>query len=278
MFNASSKKTTVKKAAAPTGQVADDATASVPTATWNPWWALLFVVVVYLVSQLVSSLIILIYPWLHHWSVNHINNWSHNSIWAQFFYVLIAEALVVGAIYGFLRSRHLSLRAIGLKKPRWADVGYGALALPVYFALYVAAVIIIQHVVSNFNVDQQQDIGFTNVVGAGSLVLTFISLVVLPPLAEEIMVRGFLFSSLKRLVPVRWAILLTSLIFASAHLPEGGAAGPLWIAFIDTCILSLALCYLREKTGSLWAGITLHALKNGIAYYSLFIVPLIHFH
>ena len=57
-----------------------------------------------------------------------------------------------------------------------------------------------------------------------------------------------------------------------AHLAEGGAAGPLWIGFIDTFILSLVLCYLRVKTGSLWAGITLHALKNGIAFVALFVI------
>jgi membrane protease YdiL (CAAX protease family) len=29
---------------------------------------------------------------------------------------------------------------------------------------------------------------------------------------------------------------------------------------------------LREITGNLWAGITLHAIKNGIAFFSLFIL------
>ena len=50
-------------------------------------------------------------------------------------------------------------------------------------------------------------------------------------------------------------------LFAVAHLPEGGAAGPLYIAALDTFVLSLVLIYLREKTGSLWASITLHAVS-----------------
>jgi len=253
-------------------------TDSVPAATWNPWWGLLFVVVTYYISQLVSSFLILIYPLTQHWSQARIEDWSQNSIWAQFFYVLLAEVVVVTAIYGFLRRRKLSLTAIGLKRPRWRDAGYGTLALPLYYALLFVGVAVIQAIFSGFNTDQQQEIGFNNVAGALPLILTFISLVVLPPLAEEIMIRGFLFSSFKRVVSVRWAIFITSLIFAAAHLPEGGAAGPLWIAFVDTFALSLVLCTLREKTGSLWAGITLHALKNGIAYYALFITPLLHFH
>ena len=60
--------------------------------------------------------------------------------------------------------------------------------------------------------------------------------------------------------------------WGSAHLPEGGAAGPLYIAAIDTFILSLFLIYLREKTGSLWSSMTLHATKNGVAFMVLYVL------
>jgi membrane protease YdiL (CAAX protease family) len=46
----------------------------------------------------------------------------------------------------------------------------------------------------------------------------------------------------------------------------------LYIAAIDTFTLSLILVYLREKTGGLWSSMGLHAIKNGIAFVSLFIV------
>ncbi len=108
--------------------------------------------------------------------------------------------------------------------------------------------------------------------GQAALALTFISLVILPPLAEEIMVRGFLYSTLKKAMRPIGAVILTSALFAAAHLPEGGAAGPLYIAALDTFILSLVLIYLREKTGGLWASITLHASKNGIAFLLLFVL------
>jgi hypothetical protein len=88
------------------------------------------------------------------------------------------------------------------------------------------------------------------------------------------MVRGFLYSSLKKALPVVWAVVLTSGIFAIAHLSGGGATGPLYIAALDTFVLSLVLIYLREKTGGLWASITLHAIKNGIAFMALFVFHL----
>ena len=88
------------------------------------------------------------------------------------------------------------------------------------------------------------------------------------------MVRGFLYSSFKKGLPTAAAVIVTSAIFASAHLPEGGGGGLLWIAAVDTFILSLVLIYLREKTGALWASMTLHALKNGVAFVALFALHL----
>jgi membrane protease YdiL (CAAX protease family) len=166
----------------------------------------------------------------------------------------------------------LGLAAIGLKKPRWSDLLHGLLAVPLYFLLYLIVVAVVSHFVPALNVDQKQEIGFDNVQGGAALVMTFISLVILPPLAEEIMVRGFLYSTLKKALPMIWAVILTSALFAAAHLSEGGSGGLLYIAALDTFVLSLILIYLREKTGSLWASITLHACKNGIAILALFLL------
>jgi membrane protease YdiL (CAAX protease family) len=106
------------------------------------------------------------------------------------------------------------------------------------------------------------------------LTLTFISLVILPPLVEETLMRGYLYGSLRKNMSKIGAALVTSIIFASAHLEFGSGAPLLWIAALDTFVLSLFLVYLREKTGSLWAGMLVHALKNGIAFASLFIFHL----
>jgi membrane protease YdiL (CAAX protease family) len=244
--------------------------ASPSSVPWNPWWAVVFVVVVYYVSQLFGGLLVSVYPALKHWSNAQATSWLNNSVTAQFVYIILAEAFTVGAIYLFLRRYKLGLGSIGLRRPRWSDPLYGLAAVPAYFLLYFVTVGAVSHFVPGLNVNQQQQIGFTSVHGSTQLIMTFISLVVLPPLAEEIMVRGFLYSSLKKGMPTVAAVVVTSAIFASAHLPEGGAAGPLYIAALDTFVLSLVLIYLREKTGGLWASITLHALKNGIAFVALF--------
>jgi membrane protease YdiL (CAAX protease family) len=245
-------------------------TSDIEPVPWNPWAAVLFVAAVYLGSQIVGGALAYVYPLFKHWSQAQATDWLNNSVGAQFVYILVAEAFTVGAIYLFLRIYRRGFAAIGLKRPRWSDPLYGLSAVPVYFALYLAAVAAVTYFVPSLNVNQQQQLGFNNVHGAAPMVMAFISLVVLPPLAEEIMVRGFLYGSLKKALPTIWAVIGTSAIFAAAHLPEGGAAGPLYIAAIDTFVLSLVLIYLRERTGSLWSSITLHAIKNGIAFAALF--------
>lgn len=239
---------------------------------WNPWWGAAFVILAYFGSLLAGSLLVSIYPFLKHWSQSQTQDWINNSVAGQFVYVLLAEALAVGAIYWFLRLYKSGFSSIGLRWPRWSDFGYGLLAAPVYFILLTVVLSAAKTLVPGLDLNQQQQIGFNSVNGGLELFLTFISLVILPPLAEEIMARGMLYGSLKKGLPVAAAALFTSLIFAAAHLPEGGSAGPLYVAALDTFTLSLILIYLREKTGGLWSSITLHALKNGLAFMTIFVL------
>jgi membrane protease YdiL (CAAX protease family) len=246
--------------------------ASVPTVPWNPWLGVLFAVAAYYVSQLFGVLVIYVYPAARHWSSSRAEQWVADSVVAQFVFMLAAEAFIIGAIYLFLKRYKKRFSIIGLRRPRATDFLYGILAVPAYFLIYALSVGVVSHFVPGFNADQQQQIGFNDVQGSVAMSLTFVSLVVLPPLAEEIMVRGFLYGTFKKVMPMMGAVLVTSAMFAAAHLPEGGADGPLYIAALDTFVLSLVLIYLREKTAGLWAPITLHAVKNGIAFLFLFVL------
>lgn len=189
----------------------------------------------------------------------------------QFTFGLIAYGGMLAAIYYFLRWRGLGWRDIGLTRPKLSDAGLAAVAFVCYVSAYVVLVSVVSPFIPGLDIGQRQDIGFDDAAG-WQLALVFLVLVVLAPVAEEVMMRGFLFTSLRRRLPFWLTTLLVSILFAFLHLGGGEqGAGPLWIAAIDTFILSLALCYLRERTGRLWASIALHALKNGIAFTALFI-------
>ncbi|HUD10314.1 MAG TPA: CPBP family intramembrane glutamic endopeptidase [Candidatus Saccharimonadales bacterium] len=246
-----------------------------PGVTWGPWSAIIIALLVFIVVQLIAAEIVLIYPHLQGWSSGHANSWLTNSVIAQFFYVLLAETLTVFLIIAFIRWRKGKIQAIGLRRPKREDPLYALLGLAIYFPLYIAIVAIISGLIPSLNINQTQDVGFNGTYHGWQLLLVFLSLVALPPIAEEIMFRGFLFSGLKKSLPVVWAAIFTSLLFAIPHLLESSSGGALWIAGIDTFILSTVLCWLRQKTGRLYAGMGLHGLKNFIAFAFLF---LLHVH
>lgn len=80
--------------------------------------------------------------------------------------------------------------------------------------------------------------------------------VLIAPISEEIFFRGFLLQGLRLNMPAWAAILLSSLIFAAAHLSLG--------SFPILFILAIFLGILRVATRSIWPGVILHTLNNSL--------------
>lgn len=239
---------------------------------WNPWVAVLYAVIIYFLAQIIAGAIVAVYPHLKGWNTNSSTDWLNNSVVAQFWYVLLAEALTFGAIWWFIHLRKAKLSSIGWRRFKLRDPLFTLAGFAVYFIGYTILLSIATHVFPSINVNQKQQLGFQNATGIFDLALTFVSLVILPPLVEETVFRGFIFTGLRNKLQWWWAAILTSLLFATAHLEFGTGQPLLWSAAIDTFTLSLVLCYLRQKTDSLWPGILLHALKNCVAFVALFIL------
>lgn len=238
---------------------------------WTWYEAVGVTLAIYFTAQFLGALIVYAIPLLRGWDSKQLTNWTDNSVGGQFALIAVIEALTLWFLFVFLKRRGASFKTIGLKRrPKWLDAGYVLLGFGVYFVGYAVLISVVKSAVPHLDLNQQQQIGFSNAAGV-ALVPVFISLVLLPPLVEELLVRGFLYSGLKKGLPKVWAVLGTSVLFAIAHLQAGSGAPLLWVAAIDTFTLSLVLIYLREKTGSLWASIGLHMLKNGVAFLALFI-------
>ncbi len=170
-----------------------------------------------------------------------------------------------------MKKRKSSFAAIGLnRKPILKDFLYAVLAAVAYFVIYLFILSVITKLIPSLNIEQKQELGFDN-VAKYQLPLVFLSLVILPPIIEEITARGLLYSGLRNKYKIPQAALLTSFLFAIAHLQAGSGNPLLWVAAIDTFILSFVLIYVKEKTGSLWSSIALHGIKNLIAFMSIYV-------
>lgn len=194
------------------------------------------------------------------------------SIFAQFCYILLAEVLAVWMVLQILRRRALGLAFIGLgRKPVWKDVVRALWGFLGFYGLMIIVTASLALLFPNFKTDQAQNLGFDNIRTLSDNLIAIVALVILPPLGEEVLVRGYLYSGLRASMKYAPALLATSLIFGLAHL-ELGSGGPLvWGAAIQTFILSIVLVHLREKSGALYAGILLHVINNAIAFS-------VHFH
>lgn len=157
-------------------------------------------------------------------------------------------------------------------KVGWASLGFRKFAphylwlVVVAFPIYIMLSMVITTVIAAlFSIDlqEQQHVGYETVRGLALAGAGF-ALVVLTPIVEETIFRGFLFGAYRRRFGFVGGSLLVSVLFAAAHAQVNVG--------LDVFALSLFLCYLREKTQSLWPSILLHGLKNLVAFYFLFII------
>jgi CAAX protease family protein len=236
---------------------------------WGPAAAIIVTLAVFVLGQALAAALLAVVLAVSGWQRDHIQLWM-SGVSGQFAFVLLAESLTLLGLWLFLRRRKASWRLLGFERRL---SGSDAVRAVLTFLIYLVVLVVVVSIMSalfHLNLNQKQELGFSDVAGTAEKILTFISLVLIPPVVEETVFRGFLFGGLRTKLPYAWAVVVTSVIFAVPHLFEGGGS-ILWVAGIDTFLLSLALCYLRERTGALWAGIMVHMFKNGLAFLALYV-------
>lgn len=91
----------------------------------------------------------------------------------------------------------------------------------------------------------------------GGFLVNFVGVALIPPFFEEFVVRGGMLNSYTGTGRLRAAVLLTALLFGLQHMN----ITQLFYSFVIGIVLAL----LFVLTGSIWPGILLHFLNNGMA-------------
>lgn len=164
---------------------------------------------------------------------------------------------------------------LGQGLPLWRDLGLAPLVYIVCFICTAVAIVLLQSLVPGFDAAQQQEIPFdpSQFMQRYELLLIFTTLAVVAPVAEELLFRGYLFGKLRKKLPVFAVILITSVVFSALHLGIGSLDNLQWNVAIDTFVLAIGLGLLRHFTGSVWASMLVHIIKNSIAFFVLFVLP-----
>ena len=170
------------------------------------------------------------------------------------------------------KRKLINYRELGLHEwPTWTDIGLAPVGYLVYILL-ASGIVALFTAFPWFNAGEAQNVGFSYYVTGIDRLVAFLTLVVVAPIAEEIIFRGWLYGRMREELLKKFSnkasmaisILLVSLLFGIVHLQ--------WNVGVNVFALSLVLCALREITGTIHAGILLHMLKNGIAFYLLFVM------
>ena len=162
------------------------------------------------------------------------------------------------------------LHLLGLSDlPTWTDVGLGLAGFIVSLVLAALAIWLCSFL-PFFDPNQAQNIGFDSHLLGAELFFAFFTMVIAAPVVEELLFRGWLYAHLRQ-IPARYSILissiLTSLVFALAH-------RQLNIGVI-VFIMSMISCYLREFTGTTYAGIFLHIFRNWFSFMLIYVLHMV---
>lgn len=204
-----------------------------------------------------------------------LNETVLQTIVSVFVYVL-AIAIAIGVPWVALGQR-LKWRDIGLAQqlPRWRDIGLAPVAFILSLIVTGIAMYIASLVIPGVDLATKQQVGFENLTQRYEMLLAFFTLVVLAPVCEELLFRGYLYGRIRRYYNATWTIVLTALVFGAMHVYAGPGMPLQWNVMIATVVLAVFIGALREYTGSIWAGILVHMLKNGVAFFVLFVAPLL---
>ena len=176
------------------------------------------------------------------------------------------------SVKGKLAPKTMSREDLGLRGwPTWTDIGLAPVGF-VASLILAAGLVAVFNLFPWFDAEQAQDVGFSTYIFGFDRVVAFIILVVVAPVAEELIFRGWLYSKLRPMLSAKMSnlasmiisIFLVSLLFGIIHLQ--------WNVGVNVFAMSVVLCGLREITGTIYAGILTHMLKNGIAFYLLYVL------
>lgn len=182
------------------------------------------------------------------------------------FAFLIQFLTTVGLVY---------ILAIALVQGNWSELGFKSTSLSNFLEygvlggiLLIIMIVILGAVIKQFQPDLPPQYYEEMLRSAGKLpvfLVVFIAGAILAPLSEEIFYRGMVYPVFRYHLGPFWGAVAAGLVFGLAH-------WDLWRA-LPLSIGGAILCYIYEKTGSIWVSTVAHGVWNGamslVVYLSL---------
>jgi membrane protease YdiL (CAAX protease family) len=223
------------------------------TSEFKPWgrWATLGLSLIALFGGQIAALIVLI-----RWFGISLTHWSNLATDGVLVTISVGIATLVQVLLLTLMARRTGAGAaayLGLTAPRKRDLVFGILAIVIFTAAADGlSALLGYHLVTQFQLDI-----YRTASAAGWLPWLLLTLVVVAPIGEETLFRGFLFRGWHRSPRDAWAVIIaTALLWAITHVQYS----PYYMA--QVFVIGLGFGWFRYKSGSTILTMVLHGLVN----------------
>ena len=209
--------------------------------------------VIYIVGQIMTTAVSGAQPGLEELISDMITYLTAQTPWV----VLLAVVITLPTYYLIYRNRRqelgtfISVRGIGpLSVPILVIFG-----LSVSFILDLALGILSQlDFFSRVFSDYEQ---VSSMIFGGGFVLTLLSVGIVAPIFEELLFRGLVFGELRKITPVRVALVLQALLFGVYHMNV--------VQGVYAFLLGLLIGYIYYRSNSIIAPIIIHVSINSLS-------------
>ena len=223
---------------------------------YNPLWAIFFVVLTFEISTLPALYLL-----------DALGGWVYqNPVTVNMTYIGSVEMYPIrDNLVGFFAMPVAIFFILWRMKKRKIPLSdLGSLEIqrkPLFLSIFLLAAFLLLEEFYFYVLGIEMPESFIEFMLAEPILLGFISVVVVAPIIEEFLFRGFLYSQLRRSFLRDWgAMAVSSLVWTAIHFQY--EVGILFFLFL----FGLFLGYFRIKYNSLLIPVALHALNNLIAF------------
>lgn len=159
----------------------------------------------------------------------------------SFIFIIVMVVILVKAIHK-RKLRTIGFVGKGSVVQYMIGIGFGALLLFVQ---------LIPTILNEY--DNIAYLGFSN------LVIVFLFAFLIQSAAEEILFRGYLFTTVTRRIGILWASVVSSALFALLHVFNPGVN---FLAILSIMLLGVFLCFYMVRTNNIWGACGIHFAWN----------------
>lgn len=174
---------------------------------------------------------------------------------------LVQEVIFIVPLYFIIIKKNaVSLAQLGLRKiklfagAKWVLKGFGFVVI--FNMLLTLFTLRVGHFLPGFGPQESHVPLFGGSVL--DIVIAVFALVIIAPIIEEIVFRGFILQTTVNRLGTAWGSIIAAGIFAAVHF-EFGSAGIIFI-------LGLVLNWIFIRSRSLWPCVAFHVINNGLAF------------